>query len=124
MHVTRAPEAETFELPGVRFTSLAAPRLGSAQLCLWRLEVEPGLETPEAHTIDRDEAFVVVAGTVRLTPGGAELEAGDAAVVPAGAPIRLVNAGAGAAILHVAVQAGFTATMADGAAVGTPPWAA
>ncbi len=124
MPVTRAFEAESFELPGVRFTSLAAPRLGSGQLCLWRLEVDRGLETPEAHTVDRDEAFVVVEGKVRLTPEGAELEAGDAAVVPAGAPIQLVNAGETPAVLHVAIQAGFAATMVDGTPVGTPPWAA
>src|SRR5262245_26935926 len=114
MHVTRAADAETFELPGVRFTSLAAPRLGSAQICLWQLNVDAGLDTPQAHTLDHDEVFVVVEGRVRLTPDGAELEAGDAAVIPAGSPIRLANAGDGPAVLHVAIQAGFFATMADG----------
>jgi mannose-6-phosphate isomerase-like protein (cupin superfamily) len=124
MHLTRASEAETFELPGVRFTSYAAPRLGSDQICLWRLNVDPGLDTPQAHRIDRDEVFAVIEGRVRLTPAGAVLEAGDAAIVPAGSPIQLSNAGDGPAVLHVAIQAGFAATMADGTPVGTPPWAA
>lgn len=124
MHVTRASDAETFELPGVRFTSLAAPRLGSEQICLWQLHVEAGLDTPQAHTLDRDEVFAVIEGRVRLTPAGAELTAGDAAIVPAGSPIQLVNATDAPAVLHVAVQAGFSATMADGTPVGTPPWAA
>jgi mannose-6-phosphate isomerase-like protein (cupin superfamily) len=124
MPVIRASEAESFELPGVRFTSLAAPRLGSGQLCLWRLTVDAGLTTAEAHTIDSDEVFAVLEGRVRLTPDGAELGPGDAAVVPAGSPIQLVNDGETPAVLHVAIRAGFSATMVDGTFVGTPPWAA
>jgi mannose-6-phosphate isomerase-like protein (cupin superfamily) len=124
MHVTRAFDAETFELPGVRFSSLAAPRLGSEQICLWQLTVDAGLDTPQAHMLDRDEVFVVIAGRVRLTREGAELAPGDAAIVPAGSRIQLTNSSAEPAVLHVAVQAGFTATMADGTPVGTPPWAA
>jgi mannose-6-phosphate isomerase-like protein (cupin superfamily) len=88
------------------------------------LNVDPGLDTPQAHRIDRDEVFAVIEGRVRLTPAGAVLEAGDAAIVPAGSPIQLSNAGDGPAVLHVAIQAGFAATMADGTPVGTPPWAA
>jgi mannose-6-phosphate isomerase-like protein (cupin superfamily) len=122
--VTRTSEAQTFDLPGVRFRSLAAPRLGSHQTCVWELSVDAGLDTPEAHTLDRDEVFVVLDGRVRVTPDGAELGVGDAAVVPAGSPIQLQNAGDVRAVLHVAIQAGFSATMADGTAVGTPPWAA
>jgi mannose-6-phosphate isomerase-like protein (cupin superfamily) len=124
MHVTRASDAETFELPGVRFTSLAAPRLGTRQICLWQLNVDAGLDTPQAHTIDRDEVFVVIEGRVRLAPDGGELNRGDAAIVPAGSPIQLANPGEQPALLHVAIQAGFSATMADGTPVGTPPWAA
>ena len=124
MHVTRAADAETFELPGVRFTSLAAPRLGSAQICLWQLNVDAGLDTPQAHMLDCDEVFVVIEGRIRLTPEGAELKTGDAAVVPAGSPIQLATTSDEPAVLHVAIQAGFSATMADGTPVGNPPWAA
>jgi mannose-6-phosphate isomerase-like protein (cupin superfamily) len=124
MHVTRASDAETFQLPGVRFTSFAAPRLGSDQICLWQLTVDAGLSTLQAHTIDRDEVFVVIEGRVRLTPEGADLDSGDAAIVPAGSPIQVTNPSDEPAVLHVAIQAGFSATMADGTLVGTPPWAA
>ncbi|ROS72083.1 cupin domain-containing protein [Cellulomonas sp. PhB143] len=122
--VTRGAEAETFDLPGVRFRSLAAPRLGSGQVCFWRLTVDVGVESPEAHTLDRDEVFAVLEGRVRVVPGGAELEAGDVAVVPAGSPIRLRNTGDQQAALHVAIQAGFSATMDGSTAAATPPWAA
>jgi len=123
MHVTRAAEAPTFELPGVRFTSLAAPGLGSAETCVWQLTVESGVES-DPHTLDHDEVFVVLDGNVRLTPGGPSLGPGDAGVVPAGEAIALTNLGEGKARLHVAIRAGFTATMADGTPFGTPPWAA
>lgn len=124
MNVVRAAEAPRFELPGLLFTPLASPTHGASETCLWRLDVDPGVDATGAHVLDRDEVFVVLAGRVRLQAGGTELAAGDAAVVPAGEPIQLTNAGEGPACLHVAIRAGFVATMADGTAVGTPPWAA
>ena len=123
MNVVRSTSAPTFEIPGVRFTSLASPSLGSRETCVWRVSVERGVES-DPHTLDRDEVFVVLDGRVRLTPGGPELGAGDAGVVPAGEPIALSNTGDGPALIQVAIRAGFTATMADGTPVGTPPWAA
>jgi quercetin dioxygenase-like cupin family protein len=123
MHVIRAAEARTFELPGVLFTSLAAPALGSAETCVWQLTVEPGVES-DPHTLDHDEVFVVIDGNVRLTPGGPSLGPGDAGVVPAGEAIALTNLGGAAARILVAIRAGFTATMSDGTPFGTPPWAA
>lgn len=123
MHVIRAATAPTFDLPGVTFTALAAPSRGSAELCAWRISVEPGLESPEAHTIDRDEVFLVVSGEIRLAPGGDTAHAGDVVVVPAGEPIQLANPGVVPAEVHVAITAGFSAAMADGTVVGTPAWA-
>lgn len=124
MNVTRGAEAPVFDIPGIRFTSLASPSLGSPGICVWVLTVEAGLSSETAHTLDHDEVFVVLDGQVRLTPGGPDLMSGDAAVVPAGEPIQLVNPGAGPARIQVAIRSGFTATMADGTPVGTPPWAA
>lgn len=121
MTVIRAAEAPRFELPGVEFTVLAAPSLGSADLCTWRLRVQPGREEPEPHTLDQDEVFMVIAGSVRVTPGGPQLGPGDAVVVPAENPIAVVNTGAEPAELYVAIRAGFVGTMADGSTV-TPPW--
>ncbi|HET9144453.1 cupin domain-containing protein [Actinophytocola sp.] len=122
MTVIRAAEAPRFELPGAEFTALAAPSRGSAGLCTWRLSVHPDRPEPEPHTLDQDEVFMVLSGTVRATPDGAELGPGDAVVVPAGEPIALVNTGSTAAELYVAIRAGFTGTMADGSTI-SPPWA-
>ena len=123
MHVIRATEAAVFDLPGISFTALAAPSRGSAELCAWLITVEPGLESPEAHTLDRDEVFLVVDGQIRLSPGGDVATAGDVVVAPAGEPIQLANPGREPARVHVAITAGFRATMADGASIQTPPWA-
>lgn len=123
MHIVRAAEAPTFELPGVRFTALAAPSRGSTEICAWQLTVAPGLDSPEPHTLDSDEVFVVTAGEIRLTPGGETAGPGDALVVPAGEPIQLANPGSGTAQVLVTIRAGFSAKGADGSDLGTPPWA-
>jgi mannose-6-phosphate isomerase-like protein (cupin superfamily) len=122
MTVIRAGEAPRFELPGATFTGLASPSRGSAELCTWRLSVEPSRETPDPHELDQDEVFMVISGTVRISPGGAELGPGDAEVIPAGSPIQLVNTADTPAELYVAIRAGFVGTMADGTKV-SPPWA-
>jgi mannose-6-phosphate isomerase-like protein (cupin superfamily) len=122
MQIIRGSEAPRFQLPGVEFTGLAAPSRGSAQLCTWRLAVDPGVRGDESHTIDRDEVFMVLSGSVQVTPDGEKLGPGDAVVVPAGEPIRLSNLGETKAELHVAITAGFTGTMADGTQI-QPPWA-
>jgi quercetin dioxygenase-like cupin family protein len=121
--VIRSAEAPVFELPGVRFVGMAAPSRGCAELCTWRLIIEPGLVSPGSHRIDRDEIFMVTAGRVRVTPGGPLIGAGDAVVVPAGSPIQLENPTDEPAHVIVAIQSGFTATAEDGTPIGTPPWA-
>jgi mannose-6-phosphate isomerase-like protein (cupin superfamily) len=122
MYVIRAAEAPQFQLPGVGFTGYAAPSRGSAGLCTWRLTVDVGHEGDAPHTIDRDEVFMVLSGSVQLTPDGDKLGPGDAVVVPAGELISLSNLGEVKAELIVAVTAGFTGYMADGTTV-QPPWA-
>ncbi|MEV4641023.1 cupin domain-containing protein [Actinoplanes sp. NPDC049548] len=123
MHVIHTAQAPRFEVPGVEFTALAAPSRGSAEICTWRITVAPGLRSPEPHTLDHDEIFMVVGGTVQLTPASEPLGPGDAAVVPAGEPIQLGNPGDEPAEVYVAIRAGFVARSADGTPVGTPPWA-
>ena len=120
---TRADEAPRFSLPGLEFTGLASPSRGSADLCTWRLTVEPGMAATEPHYLDRDEIFMVVCGAIRLSPEGEAVCAGDVAVVPSGAPIQLANAGEGQAEVIVAIPAGFVPTTADGTTIETPPWA-
>ena len=123
MTTIQADTAPRFELPGLAFTGLASPSRGSSHLCTWRLEIEPGFTSLEPHTLDADEIFMVVVGAIRLHPDDAPVTAGDAAVVPAGTPICVSNAGEGAAEVIVAIAAGFSATAQDGSEIGTPPWA-
>jgi len=123
MRLIKEAEAPRFELPGLTFAGFAAPSRGSAELCAWRLTVAPGTAAPDAHTLDRDEIFMVISGAIRLGPEAEVVAAGDTAVVPAGAPIQLSNAGDGPAEVVVAIRAGFAARTADGAQIGTPPWA-
>jgi len=122
MTVIKAADAPRFELPGTEFTVLASPSLGSADVCTWKLTLAPGRDPDEPHTVNQDEIFMVLSGTVRATPGGETLGAGDAVIVKAGDPIQLVNTGREPAELYVAIRSGFTGTMADGTKV-TPPWA-
>jgi mannose-6-phosphate isomerase-like protein (cupin superfamily) len=123
MQVTRGGDAPRFTLPGVEFTALAAPSRGSDDLCTWWITVGPGLRSPEPHTLDADEVFMVVAGAVQLLPEGETLGPGDAAAVPAGAPIQLCNPSVSPAEVYVAIRAGFSAKAANGTLIGTPPWA-
>ena len=120
---TRADDAPRFQLPGLEFTGLASPSRGSTDVCTWRLTLEPGLTSPEPHTLDRDEIFMVLRGAIRLGPDAEPVSAGDAAVVPAGTPIQVANVGEGEAEVIVAIAARFTASAADGSTIGTPPWA-
>lgn len=122
MPIIRAAEAPQFQLPGAQFTGLASPSRGSADICTWRLRLDAGQRNDAPHTLDRDEIFMVVSGTVQITPDGEKLGAGDAAVVPAGEPIQVRNLGETEAELYIAIAAGFTGTMADGTQV-QPPWA-
>ncbi len=115
--------APRFELPGIAFTGMAAPSRGSREVCTWMITVAPGLVSPEAHSLDRDEVFTVLAGTLRLHPDAEPLLPGDAAVVPAGVPIQLSNPGTEAARAFVVVPGGFSASAAAGTPIATPPWA-
>jgi quercetin dioxygenase-like cupin family protein len=121
--LTRTAEQPHFSLPGLEFVGLASPSRGSDGLCTWRLTLEPGLVSPEPHTLDRDEVFMVIGGAIRLGLEADVVSAGDVAVVPAGSPIQVVNAGDGEADVVVAIAAGFTAYDAQGGVIGTPPWA-
>lgn len=79
-----------------------------------------GHESDTAHTLDHDEVFMALSGSIELS--GDPLGPGDAVVVPAGGDIALSNRGGTPAEVVVAVPAGFTATMAEGTPAGTPPW--
>ncbi|MET8424355.1 cupin domain-containing protein [Nocardia sp. NPDC004860] len=122
MPVIHAAEAQSHEMHGSRFTPLVRPSTGSSELCLWRLEVAPGIQGVP-HRVHREEAFVLLAGSITLTIDGeaARLAPGDAAVVPAGSIIRLDNPDDRTAEVLVNAPVGFTGELLDGTVVN-PPW--
>lgn len=122
MPVTRAADAEVHEMHGTRFTSYIRPGTGSAELCVWQIQVSAETEGVP-HKVLREEAFVVIQGAVTITiDGQAEaLVAGDAAVAPANSMISLTNSAAEPAVLVVTVPVGFQGELADGTVI-SPPW--
>ena len=122
MPVLPAPPAHTHELPGTRFTSLATPSRGTAETCVWTVEMAPGtLATP--HELTREEVFVVLAGTADVTIGDDHAEAGpgDAIVVPPGVPFALQPAAGSALRALCVLPVGGQATLGNGSSF-TPPW--
>lgn len=69
MPVVRASDALVHDLHGVRFVSYAATATGSREICAWRGEVPPRTAGP-AHVISREEVFLVLGGTPRLSLDG------------------------------------------------------
>ncbi|MGW1739225.1 cupin domain-containing protein [Nocardia sp. NPDC001965] len=122
MPVVRTAEVESHQMHGSTFTPLVRPATGSSELCVWRLDIAPALEGV-AHRIHREEAFVLLSGTLTLTIGDevSTLAPGDAAVAPAGSEIRLANPSASAAAVLVSAPVGFTGELPDGTIVD-PPW--
>jgi mannose-6-phosphate isomerase-like protein (cupin superfamily) len=118
-----ADEAAVHELHGVRFVSYANPALGSTELCAWRGEV-PARSDGTAHTISREEVFLVLSGALEITIGDASrlLAAGDVAVAPAGSRVAVANRTEEPARMWVTTSRGLTATLADGSRIA-PPWA-
>ncbi|MFJ9365719.1 cupin domain-containing protein [Nocardia sp. NPDC101769] len=122
MPVIHAADAQSHEMHGARFTPLVRPSTGSSELCLWRLEIAPGTQGVP-HRVHREEAFVLLAGSITLTIDGeaARLTPGDAAVAPAGSAIRLDNPDDQTAEVLVNAPVGFTGELLDGTVVN-PPW--
>jgi quercetin dioxygenase-like cupin family protein len=117
-----AADAPTFDLPGIRFTGLAAPSRGAAESAVWVVNIAAG--TPgSVHQLTREEVIVALEGRAHAKVGGVgyDVSAGDAIVVPPstdfmlenpyGAPFRAV------AVLPVGGQA------IQGGSMFTPPWA-
>jgi quercetin dioxygenase-like cupin family protein len=115
-------DAPRFTRDGFTFRSLAVPSRGSTELAVWALEAAPGARS-EPHALDREEVFVLAAGTLAATVGGAAhaLAPGDALIVPPGTPLQLANEGAEPALVTVCTSAGMRAQL-NGESF-TPPWA-
>jgi quercetin dioxygenase-like cupin family protein len=110
------------QMHGALFASYVAPARGSAELCAWRVRVEPDVQG-QAHRVSHEEVFLVLAGTPTITVDGDRdrLETGDVVFAAAGSSVRLDNDGDLAAELWVTTSVGLTAQMADGTEI-VPPW--
>jgi mannose-6-phosphate isomerase-like protein (cupin superfamily) len=87
-----AAGAPIFELPGVRFTGLAAPSRGANESAVWIVSVDPRTDgTP--HRLTREEVIVALDGRARATLAGVDydIEAGSAFVVPPEMDFSLAN---------------------------------
>lgn len=122
MAVITAPPAPTHDLGGTRFTALATPSRGSTDTSVWIVELDPGA-AGAAHSLTREEIFVVLAGQAALTLGGrdSQAEGGDAIVVPPAMEFTLRNEGDTPLRLLCCMPVGGRARLADGSML-TPPW--
>ena len=123
MTVVHSNEIQFIETPGGNVGSgLATPSRGAAEVSVVRQRQQPGGANP-AHTHDREEVMVVLAGTVTVTVAGQAhpLGPGDTVIVPPGTDHQVENMGAEAAEWLLVAPAGvryFHATGEEGA----PPW--
>src|SRR4051794_13854308 len=87
-------DAPRFQRSGAEFTGLAAPSRGSRENAVWRLSLAPGAP-PVVHQLTREEVFVALSGSARVTLAGAahELPAGAALIVPPDTDFSLANTG-------------------------------
>ena len=120
--VITAGDAPTFTTPNATMTGLAAPSRGAAELSTWRVSMAAGTRGP-VHTIDREQVWMPVHGTLAATVAGVEItvEVGDALVLPAHT-VRQLGTDNGAEVV-VAMPAGGQAHTADGAETHPLPWA-
>ncbi len=118
-----ATEAQIFEIPGVRFSALAAPSRGATENAVWIVTLQPGAPGMP-HSLTREEIFVAIGGAASAIVDGAphELNEGSALVVPAGAVLSLSNPHAAPFRAVVVLPVGGQARI-DGEAPFTPPWA-
>jgi uncharacterized cupin superfamily protein len=123
MPVITRPPRPTHELEGTRFTSLATPSCGSTDTAVWHVEITAGTPATPSHRLTREEVFVVLEGTARVSfPDGSRLAyAGDAIAVPADVDFVLANNGDDDLRMLCCMPVGGRVAAAEG--VFTPPWA-
>ncbi|MBD0322632.1 MAG: cupin domain-containing protein [Aldersonia sp.] len=124
MTVITRDQARHTETPAGAMTTLASPTLGSAETALWRVRMAPGAAGPE-HSIDAEQIWTVLDGGIDLTLDGETraLGPGDTAVLPAGAPRRIVAGPWGLTAIATA-PAGARAFRPGSADAIVPPWIA
>ena len=102
--------------------TLVTPSTSPAMdMAVWRTELPAGVAGPK-HTIDGDQLIVVVSGTVSVGLGDTahEVNAGDAFLLPGGAPRVIAAAGGEPATTITVGHPGALATVGDGQPVQVP----
>lgn len=124
MPIIKSSDAPTFSNHGLTVTGLAAPSRGARETATWRVALGPGC-TGTPHSLDREEIFVVLAGTAVATLDGMEqpLAAGDTLIVPPHTAFSLANPGAVPCEAIAILPVGGRATLPGGEPF-VPPWAA
>jgi len=95
MTMVRAADVEMVETPGENHTGgVATPRQQAKEVLVLRQRQEPGGANP-VHCHDREEVMIQLDGVASVTVDDEEVElaAGDAMIVPAGAPHQITNRG-------------------------------
>jgi mannose-6-phosphate isomerase-like protein (cupin superfamily) len=123
MPIIKSSEAPTFTRGDMVVTGLASPSRGSRETSTWRLSLAPGCAGTQ-HSVDREEIFVVLAGTALVTLDGTDvpLAAGDTLIVPPHTPFALANpSGVACEALAIFPVGGLAKLPSSEAFV--PPWA-
>ncbi len=123
MMTVHADALEYIETPGGNFgMGVATPSRGATEVSVIRQRQHPGGANP-AHTHDREEVMVLLAGKVNVTVGDESvgLVAGDAVIVPAQTPHQIENQGDQPAEWILVAPAGVRFFHASGEE-GIPPW--
>jgi quercetin dioxygenase-like cupin family protein len=123
MNVVGATEARTITTAVAVTTALAAPSQGSIELCNWRVRMEPGATGP-LHSIDHEQLWTVLAGSLTITCGDRTDQAmvGQTVILPAGVD-RQVTAGDKPVDVLVCMPVGGMARVPGDAAPVALPWA-
>ncbi len=120
----QAADARVHRTPNAAMTTLAAPSVGSRELAVWRVRMEPDAAGPE-HTVDREQVLTVLTGALSVEVDGGTVAAGpgDTLILPAGVPRRISCGGPDAVEAVVSSSVGArVSTSADGDR-GELPWA-
>ncbi|GAA2811767.1 cupin domain-containing protein [Kitasatospora sp. CM 4170] len=120
--ISETAERTTHNASGLA-AALAGPSRGSEQVSTWRVEMEPGTDSP-VHLIDRDQVWMPIAGTFEfvIDEETALVGTGQALVVPADRT-RVFRAVDGRAQALVAMAAGGTAAVPGSDERIPLPWA-
>jgi mannose-6-phosphate isomerase-like protein (cupin superfamily) len=123
MPVIQTPSIPTHDIGNARFTSLATPTRGSTENSTWLVEIDA--HSPAvAHSLTREETFVVLSGeaSVRIDGVDATASSFDAIVIPPGVEFEISNSRDEPLRLLCCFPVGGQARLVDGTML-TPPWA-